>query len=147
VFIGAVEEAKRGTTDPARRLAVLRRLQSLVALAESKPADAVSALEPITFDIAHQQEVAMWCIAQLRQQHWLEASKGLEWLVSRGPSGGLDASTAFALVSLAKVQASLGHDEEARKTYQKFFDLWKEADPDVPMLVQARRDFEKLPGS
>jgi len=32
----------------------------------------------------------------------------------------------------------------ARKAYQDFFSLWKEADPDAPILIEAKKEFEKL---
>jgi eukaryotic-like serine/threonine-protein kinase len=32
----------------------------------------------------------------------------------------------------------------AKRAYQDFFALWKDADPDIPILKQARIDFEKL---
>ena len=38
----------------------------------------------------------------------------------------------------------MGQKEEARKNYQKFFELWKDADPDLPLLIQARDEFAKL---
>jgi hypothetical protein len=38
----------------------------------------------------------------------------------------------------------MGNREEARKFYEKFFELWKDADPDVPLLVQAREEFKKM---
>ena len=43
-----------------------------------------------------------------------------------------------------RTYAQLGQKEEARKSYQKFFDIWKDADPDVPLLLQAREEFAKL---
>ena len=45
---------------------------------------------------------------------------------------------------LARAQAALGKRDEARKSYQAFFEFWKDADPDVPLLVQARDEFAKL---
>ena len=32
----------------------------------------------------------------------------------------------------------------ARKSYKDFFALWKDADPDLPVLVQARKEYEAL---
>ena len=58
---------------------------------------------------------------------------------------GLSATTAFAYASMARVQMELGQKDEARKSYQKFFDLWKDADPDVPLLIQTRDAFNKYP--
>jgi hypothetical protein len=39
----------------------------------------------------------------------------------------------------------LGSDTAAaRKAYQDFLALWKDADPDVPVLQQARAEYAKL---
>jgi len=49
-----------------------------------------------------------------------------------------------ASVSLARALAAAGDAAGARKAYQYFFELWKRADSDVPLLVEARREFESL---
>ena len=49
-----------------------------------------------------------------------------------------------ASVSLARALAAAGDAAGAREAYQYFFELWKRADPDVPLLVQARREIAKL---
>jgi hypothetical protein len=37
-----------------------------------------------------------------------------------------------------------GDTSGARKSYQDFFALWKDADPDLPVLVQARKEYDTL---
>ena len=37
-----------------------------------------------------------------------------------------------------------GDTTGARTTYQDFLALWKEADPDIPILKQAKADYAKL---
>ena len=37
-----------------------------------------------------------------------------------------------------------GDTTKARRAYQDFFALWKDADADIPILQQARREYEKL---
>jgi len=37
-----------------------------------------------------------------------------------------------------------GDTASARKSYQDFFALWKDADADLPVLVQARKEYEQL---
>ena len=143
IFLDAVQEAKKSVTNPVRRLEVARFLEALLALAESRPADAASLLEPLTFDAAHIQQVSVWCLAQVRLEHWLQAAKGLEWVIQK-PRSGLNASKAFALVSLARARAALGQTAEARKLYEQFFELWKDADPDVPLLVRAQEEFKRI---
>jgi tetratricopeptide (TPR) repeat protein/predicted Ser/Thr protein kinase len=50
----------------------------------------------------------------------------------------------LAQLGMARVYA-LEHDEaKARAAYQDFLALWKDADPDVPILKQAKAEYEKL---
>lgn len=49
-----------------------------------------------------------------------------------------------ASVSLGRALAAAGDVAGARDAYQYFFELWERADPDVPLLVQARKEFESL---
>jgi len=37
-----------------------------------------------------------------------------------------------------------GDTAKARTSYQDFFSLWKDADPDVPVLKQAKAEYAKL---
>jgi eukaryotic-like serine/threonine-protein kinase len=37
-----------------------------------------------------------------------------------------------------------GDRENARKAYQDFLTLWKDADPEIPILKEAKAEYEKL---
>jgi len=37
-----------------------------------------------------------------------------------------------------------GDSAKARTAYQDFFAMWKDADPDVPVLKTAKAEYEKL---
>ena len=50
----------------------------------------------------------------------------------------------LAHLGLARAAALSGDDAGARKSYQDFFALWKDADPTMPILVAARADYDKL---
>jgi serine/threonine protein kinase/tetratricopeptide (TPR) repeat protein len=53
--------------------------------------------------------------------------------------------SALAHLGLARARA-LSHDVTgARTAYQDFFALWKDADPDIPILKQAKAEYAKLP--
>ena len=56
----------------------------------------------------------------------------------------LERDDGYVHAMLARVQSQMGKKDEARKNYQKFFELFKDADPDLPLLVQARDEFAKL---
>jgi DNA-binding winged helix-turn-helix (wHTH) protein len=51
---------------------------------------------------------------------------------------------ALARLGLARADALAGNINEARSAYRDFFDLWKGADPDIPILKAARAEYLKL---
>jgi DNA-binding winged helix-turn-helix (wHTH) protein/tetratricopeptide (TPR) repeat protein len=51
---------------------------------------------------------------------------------------------ALAHLGLARAYALQGDTAKARAAYQDFFTLWKDADPDIPILKEAKIDYAKL---
>jgi tetratricopeptide (TPR) repeat protein len=51
---------------------------------------------------------------------------------------------AVARLDLARAYAMQGDAAEAKASYQDFLTIWKEADPDVPVLKQAKAEYAKL---
>jgi tetratricopeptide (TPR) repeat protein len=51
---------------------------------------------------------------------------------------------ALAHLGLGRAYAMAGDREKARTAYQDFLALWKEADPEVPILQQAKAEYAKL---
>ena len=49
-----------------------------------------------------------------------------------------------ARLGLARAYAEQGNTIKARAAYQDFPTLWKDADPDVPILVDAKAEYAKL---
>jgi len=47
-------------------------------------------------------------------------------------------------VGLARAAALTGNTPKARTAYQNFFGLWKDADQNIPILQEAKREYEKL---
>lgn len=50
----------------------------------------------------------------------------------------------LARLQLARARALNGDTAAARKSYQDFLALWKDADPDIPILRQAKAEYAKL---
>jgi DNA-binding winged helix-turn-helix (wHTH) protein/tetratricopeptide (TPR) repeat protein len=50
----------------------------------------------------------------------------------------------LARVGLARAYVLQGDTAKARADYQDFFTLWKDADPDIPVLKEAKAEYEKL---
>jgi serine/threonine protein kinase/tetratricopeptide (TPR) repeat protein len=51
---------------------------------------------------------------------------------------------ALAHLGLARAYVLQGDTVKARAAYQDFFTLWKNADPDIPVLIAAKSEFAKL---
>jgi eukaryotic-like serine/threonine-protein kinase len=51
---------------------------------------------------------------------------------------------ALAHLQLGRSQAMMGDKAAARKSYQDFLTLWKDADPDIPIYKQAKAEYAKL---
>jgi serine/threonine protein kinase/tetratricopeptide (TPR) repeat protein len=142
--LAMAEQRKNAGAAPVGTSQGERVIQALAMLAENKPGEAVALMEPVSFDTAHTDNVNIWTIAKMLQGDLPAAAKGLTFMTSKEARGGLSATLPYAHAMLARVQAQLGQKEEARKNYERFFELYKDADPDVPLLVQAREEFAKL---
>jgi len=51
---------------------------------------------------------------------------------------------ALAHLGLARAYALQGDSAKARTAYNDFFTLWKDADPDIPILIAAKAEYAKL---
>jgi serine/threonine protein kinase/Tfp pilus assembly protein PilF len=51
---------------------------------------------------------------------------------------------ALARLGLARAYAMQGDTVKARNSYQDFLTLWKDADPDIPILKEAKTEYAKL---
>jgi tetratricopeptide (TPR) repeat protein len=66
--------------------------------------------------------------------------RGAYWMwVARGPYFPL------SYLGLARAAAMSGDTAKARKAYQDLLTLWKDADPDLLPLIQARKEYATLP--
>jgi len=50
----------------------------------------------------------------------------------------------LAWLQLGRAQKRVGDEAAARKSYETFLDLWKNADPDIPIYQQARAEYASL---
>jgi eukaryotic-like serine/threonine-protein kinase len=51
---------------------------------------------------------------------------------------------ALAHLQLGRAYAMSGETAKAKAAYQDFLTLWKDADPDIPILKQAKAEYERL---
>ena len=62
------------------------------------------------------------------------------------PRGEFDTSPFFLwrILGLARAAVIAGDKTKSRQAYQDFFALWKDADADIPILIEAKQEYEKL---
>jgi tetratricopeptide (TPR) repeat protein len=95
-------------------------------------------------DVQNRHMVLMAGIAALRMQRWDDAVKSLSAVVAMGPRLSLSPMHAVARIWLARAHAGAGRSAEARKAYEEAFQIWKDADPDLPLLLEARKEYDRL---
>ena len=138
----ALEEQK--TNSGVDAAVAQRAIGALSMMAMGRPAEAIPLLEPLSFEARNSELIAMWSIAHVRAGNWETAIKGLTFMASERGQRGFSAAKPYAMALLGRAYTETGRKDEARKWYQTFFDHWKDADPDVPLLVKAREEFARL---
>jgi predicted Zn-dependent protease len=73
-----------------------------------------------------------------------QAAAEARQILDRRGQGPLSLLWPLAYLTLARASAMQGDTAQASKSYQDFFALWKDADFDVPILIEAKKEFEKL---
>ena len=125
----------------------LPELRALLALHRGEPEDAVAALSPsLPYQLAVSEVIEVRAEAFLAARQGAHAQAEFQKLVDH-PA--LDDApyprNTLAHLGLARAYALQGNTIASRDEYEKFFALWKDADPDVPALQQARAEYARLP--
>src|SRR5712691_5819788 len=84
-------------------------------------------------------------LAYLRARQAREAAAEFQKILDHSGVAPVSPLRALAVLGLARAQALAGDTPAARKSYQDFLALWKDADPDIPILREAKAEYAKLP--
>jgi eukaryotic-like serine/threonine-protein kinase len=120
-------------------------VQASLWISQKKAGDAAKLLEP-----AHIYELRDYIIPFLRGRAYLEAKipeRALTEYQAIAQNPGIDPVSPMyplAFLGLGRAYNLEGKRQESRAAYEHFFDLWKDADLNVPVLQQARREYAKL---
>jgi eukaryotic-like serine/threonine-protein kinase len=140
------ELARSSPKDTLLNKVTLPLVQARIELQRGNPALTVQLLETA----GPYEGYALFQIAYLRGQADIDLRRGpdaaAEFQRILDHTGLQTASPFYPLahVGLARAAALAGDTTKARRAYQDFFALWKDADADIPILQQARREYEKL---
>ncbi|MFY9561170.1 MAG: protein kinase [Terriglobales bacterium] len=83
-------------------------------------------------------------IAYRQTGHFAEAEQDFQKILQLKPVHGPDYMTPAAQLQLGRLYGQQGDLPKARIAYQNFLAMWKGADPDVPLLLQAKAEYAKL---
>jgi serine/threonine protein kinase/Tfp pilus assembly protein PilF len=128
-------------------------MRAAIALSSEKPADALVALEavaPYEFGTPPPLQEGTIYPAYIRGEAYLANHNGAvaarefqKFLDHRGLVVNFPLAS-LAHLGLARAYALSGDTAKARTTYQDFLTLWKDADPDIPILKEAKAEYAKL---
>jgi predicted Zn-dependent protease len=82
--------------------------------------------------------------AYLRAQQGGNAAQEFQKILDHRGITGNSPVVPLAHLGLARAYALSGDTAKAKAAYQDFFALWKDADPDIPILKQAKAEYAKL---
>jgi serine/threonine protein kinase/tetratricopeptide (TPR) repeat protein len=83
-------------------------------------------------------------IVHLRAHEGREAASEFQKILSHRGVWYIAPEYALAHVGMARALAAQGDIPGSRHAYQDFFALWKDADPEIPILKQAKAEYGKL---
>ena len=139
----AVRQVPR--TDTLFHARDLPAARAAIELARKMPEKAVEALKP-----AAPYERGRFGIAHLRGRAYLdlarpaEAAAEFQRVLDNRGFGPTDFLYPLAYLGLARSAAAAGDTARARRAYQDLLALWKDADPDLPVLKEAQEEYRKL---
>ena len=117
----------------------LRRGNSTKAVEQLRPTEAYQ------FGyVAAGMSVYLRGLAYLQDKHGPQAVAEFQKVLDHKSAFGASPYVSLARLGLARGFALSGDPAKARTAYQDFFTKWKDADPDLPVLKQAKAEYEKL---
>jgi len=147
---------QRFPEDTSVRFSYLPTVRAQLALNHGDPAKAIELLQvavqyelSVTRSSIHANFGALYPV-YVRGEAYLAAHQGVEGaaefqkildhrgIVVSDPIG------ALAHLQLARAFALSGDKTKAKTAYQDFLTLWKDADPDIPILKQAKAEYARL---
>jgi len=142
----ADELTRRRPLDTLQNDVALPQVRAMLELHRKNPARALELLETArSYEAGDPGPSYIRGLARLQMNQGKEAAADFQQSIDKvNVEIPFDPVQIAARVGLARAQALSGDAAAARKTYQDFFALWKDADPDIPLLKEAKAEYAKL---
>ena len=129
----------------------LPTIRAAMKLHENDPTTAVEILRPtVKYDLAFADGFNSLYPAYIRGLAYLQMGEGrlaaaeFQKLLDHPGIVGRQITGALSHLQLARAQQMMGDQAAARKSYEDFLTLWKDADSDIPIYQQAKAEYAKL---
>ncbi|HWX15079.1 MAG TPA: tetratricopeptide repeat protein [Chthoniobacterales bacterium] len=150
----AIEDlTKRFPQDTVVQTRYLPMARSALALNSGNAQAALDALiAAAPYELGHTNEDFTFAVYPIyfRGQAYLTAKNGaaageFQKILDHSSIVGNEPIGALAHLGLGRAYTLSGDTAKAKTAYQDFLTLWKDADPDIPLLIQAKAEYAKLP--
>ena len=148
---------KRFPEDTFAKFTYVPVLRALAALGRGKPADSVERLQialpyelavnGLNFNHFHLGGLHSAYVrgeALIAAHRYAEAAAEFQKILDHRGIVGADPIGALAHLQLGRAFALSGDKAKAKAAYEAFLALWKDADPDIPILKSAKAEYARL---
>jgi len=123
-------------------------LRALIELNRKNPDAAIQSLQTATpYELGAAQglfPIYVRGLAYLQAKRGVEAAAEFQKIVDHRGIAPTAPEHSLAKLGLGRAYVMTGNMAKARAAYQDFFALWKDADPDLPILKEARAEYGNL---
>ncbi len=137
--------AKRRPEDTLVQSVWVPLVSAIIELKHNNPAKALQLLTAATpYDRTILEVLFTRGTAYLKAGQANEAVQEFQKVLAGRNLSPVDVLLPLAQLGLARAYALEGDSAKSRIAYQDFFALWKDADPDIPILQQAKAEYARL---
>jgi len=141
----AGELAREHLSDTVLNRRTLPMIHAVIETKQNDPSRAIEILQNVgPIELGDLQVVFTSGQAYLLLHRGSEAAAEFQKILDRPGVVVNDPLGALAHLGIARAQALQGDTAKARIAYEDFFNLWQDADPDVPILKQAKAEYAEL---
>jgi len=147
----ADEIGRESPEDTIIQFYLLPTIRASSELRENRPTNAIDLLRStVKYELAYPTSFNSVYPAYVRGLAYLQLGQGkqaageFQKLIDHPALVGRWVAGALAYLQLGRAQAMMGDKTDAKKSYQTFLAIWKDADPDLPAYKQAKLEFAAL---
>jgi serine/threonine protein kinase/tetratricopeptide (TPR) repeat protein len=126
-------------------------IRAKISLGRNDPAQSLKLLQPaLLYDLTQEPPLPSLYPACVRGQAYLQSRQAdpaiqeFQKVLDHKGMAGHSPVEVMAILGLARARVMGGNTAAAKTAYQDLFAIWKDADPDIPILKEARAEYAKL---